>query len=112
MFSLDGGLTFSNVSLPTAGAVEGDAYGVEARLNLKDISDREGVAKVWFKHREEGFSSSRETQQLTDTTDIGFEADLKVTDRLKVIARGNQLERDDISEDRTISLQGLSLIHI
>ena len=106
MFSLDGGLTFSNVSLPTAGAAEGDAYGVEARLNLKDISDREGVAKVWFKHREEGFSSSRETQQLTDTTDIGFEADVKVTDRLKVIARGNQLERDDISEDRTISLQG------
>jgi len=106
MFSLDGGLTFSNVSLPTAGAQEGDAYGVEARLNLKDISDREGIAKVWFKHREEGFSSSRETQQLTDTTDIGFEADMQVTDRLKVIARGNQLERDDISEDRTISLQG------
>ena len=108
MFSSDGGLTFSNVSLPTvgAGAVEGDAYGVEARLNLKDISSGEGIAKAWFKHREEGFSSSRETQQLTDTTDVGFEADLKVNDRLKVIARGNRLEREDISEDQTFSLQG------
>jgi len=106
LFSSDGGLTFSNASLPTVGGTEGDAYGVEARVNLKDISDREGIAKAWFKHREEGFSSSRETQQITDTTDIGFEADLQVNKRLKVIARGNQLERDDLSEDRTISLQG------
>jgi len=106
MFSLDGGLTFSNVSLPTAVAQEGDAYGVEARLNLADISAGQGIAKAWFKHREAGFSSSRETQQLTDTTDIGFEADVQVNERLKVIARGNQLERDDISEDRTLSLQG------
>ena len=106
LFSNNGGLTFNTVNIPDASANEGDAYGVEARLNLSDISDQQGVAKVWYKKREAGFSSSRETLQTTDSTDMGFEADLRVSERLKLIARGNEVEFDDQAKDRVLSLQG------
>ena len=105
-FSNDGGLTFGSAQGLAGGATEGDAYGAEARLNLRDISNRDGVIKAWYKNREEGFSSSRETIQTTDTTDIGFEADVQVSKRVKVIARGNELERDGQSRDQVISVQG------
>ena len=103
LFSNNGGLTFDSSPIPASS--EGDAFGVEARLNLADISERQGIAKAWYKNREAGFSSSRETLQDTDTTDIGFEVDVQLNDRIKVIARGNELEREDLSKDRVLSLQ-------
>jgi len=103
LFSNNGGLTFD--SSPLAATSEGDAFGVEARLNLADISERQGIAKVWYKNREAGFSSSRETLQDNDTTDMGFEVDVQLNERVKVIARGNELERENLSKDRVLSLQ-------
>ncbi len=106
LFSGDGGLTFNSITLPTGATSEGDAFGIEARLNLADISEHTGILRAWYKDRESGFSSSRETLQGTDTTDIGFEADVQIGKRYKVIAKGNQLEREDLSEDTIFSLQG------
>ena len=106
LFSQDGGLTF-NAATPLADADnDGNAYGVEARVNLLDVSNYEGILKAWYKNREAGFSSSRETIDTVDTEIIGFEGDVKVTNRLTVTARANQVERDDTSEDRVLSLQG------
>ena len=106
LFSQDGGLTFS-AAAPLADADnDGNAYGVEARVNLQDVSNFQGILKAWYKNREAGFSSSRETIDTVDTEIIGFEGDVKVTDRLTVTARANQVEREDTSEDRVLSLQG------
>jgi len=96
LFSQDGGLTFS-AAAPLADADnDGNAYGVEARVNLQDVSNFQGILKAWYKNREAGFSSSRETIDTVDTEIIGFEGDVKVTDRLTVTARANQVEREDI----------------
>jgi len=106
LFSQDGGLTFSAATLLADGDNEGDAYGVEARVNLQDISDYQGILKAWYKNREAGFSSSRETIDSVDTEIIGFEGDVKINERLTVTARANQTEREDLSKDRVLSLQG------
>ncbi len=104
-FSADGGLNFAPQKVPGTD-MSGDAYGVEARLGLADVSDvLEGSARAWFKHRDAGFSSSREAQGGADTRDYGVEFSARLNDRLQFVGQAKHLERDGVMERDVIGLQ-------
>ena len=103
--SQDGGLNFSsfrdNVS-PTD--ISGSAYSIEARLNLLELGKKEGAIGLWYKNREEGFSTSR-LDNGEKTIDAGFEALLKATDDFNVSLRATLLDRQESLKTTTASAQ-------
>lgn len=106
--STDGGLNFSPFASNADQAgnnTKGSAYSVEARVNLKDYSNKEGSVNAWYKHREAGFSSAN-SDITVDTTDAGVSALLSVNDRLKTSLKATMLEQDATKKETAISLQG------
>ena len=104
--SVDGGLTFENIA-PTGNDISGRAWGAEAQVTLGNSGSGErGKVRAWYKDRDAEFSSSRESSELTDTVDTGIEANVRLSDRVDVIARASEFERDGQSTDRTLSVQG------
>ena len=104
--SVDGGLNFENIA-PTGNNVSGRAWGAEAQVTLgKSGAGERGKVRAWYKDRDAEFSSSRESSELTDTVDTGIEANVRLNDRVDVIARASEFERSGLSTDRTLSVQG------
>ena len=109
VFSFDGGLTF-DAALPSVnpGSADGDATGFEGVFDLADFSDREdmsGMARVWWKERESGFSSGR-YRLGPETTDTGVEFELDKGQRWTVTGGATELERAGEQRVRVARLQG------
>jgi len=101
----DGGLNFNPFNSNTVGSdISGSAYGLEARVDLKDISSLSGSIGAWFKERDKGFSTSN-LDTGYKTTDIGVEAITQINDELDVAVRGTQLEKEELSKETTASVQ-------
>lgn len=103
----DGGLTFtpfaSNISPdPT----EGNAYGLEARIDLAELRDwsRESSMGAWFKRRNKDFSSSS-FDAGNAVIDAGAEASINATERVSLSARATHTERVNIDLRQTGSVQ-------
>jgi len=104
--STDGGLSFQPQKLLGAN-VSGRAYGLEGQVNLAEVIDNgEGTIRAWYKEREAGFSSTRESAEVTDVTEFGIEANVILSDALDLIASANQTERAGQSQSTIFSLQG------
>ncbi len=99
--SLDGGLGFAALR-PLDSPGKGDAFGLEARLDLGDA----GSALMWHKDRDAGFSSSRDIAVTGDTTDTGMEALLRPAQRVQLLARGNVRQHGQDQEDTSATLRG------
>ena len=109
--SSDGGLNFTpfnntaNALANIANNEKGNAYSIEARANLNDISNKEGTLGAWYKQRDKGFSNAR-YDNLADTTDAGIEALVEINDKLDASLRATLLDKKTISKETAISLQG------
>jgi hypothetical protein len=86
-YSPDGGLT--NQDNPTEGIPnrKANAYRVEARVGLEDVTDGkvEGKVQARYEHFERGFSSL-DTDADEKKTSWGVEGDVKLNERVKVTA--------------------------
>ncbi len=104
----DGGLTFTARPLGVAGTDStADAIGAELQVNFAELSEtHNGYAKVWYKQRDAGFSSSRTETTTADTHDVGVEVSWQAGEDLTIGLRGNEIEQEAIRTDTTASLQG------
>ena len=104
--SSDGGISFQPQKLLGAN-ISGRAYGLEAQANLAEFTETgQGTIRAWYKEREAGFSSTRESAEVTDVIDIGIEANVLFSQAFDIIARAHQIERSGQSESTVVSLQG------
>ncbi|MDH3588162.1 MAG: OmpA family protein, partial [Gammaproteobacteria bacterium] len=103
--SSDGGLTFDSITPVSAGR-EGDAWGIEARVNSREAmnTDNEWVGGGWYRRTDDNYSVARRDPGV-DTTEYGVELTGKLSPRLDFSARGSVVERESVDEDRRISLQ-------
>ncbi len=103
--SADGGLTFDDTT-PLGSGREGDAWGVEARVNSREAmnTDNEWVGGAWYRRTDDNFSVARRDPGV-DTTEYGVELTGHLSDRMDLSARGSVVERETIDEDRRLSLQ-------
>ena len=101
----DGGLNFNPFDSNTADENNGgDAYSIEGRLDLADITSLSGSIGAWFKERDKDFSSSTLDTGYT-TTDMGVEVIAKVNDKVNVAARATQLKKENLRKETTASVQ-------
>ena len=101
----DGGLNFNPFESNNAGPNNGgDAYSIEARLDLADISSLSGSIGAWFKERDKDFSSATKDTGVT-TTDKGVEVIAEVNDKIKLGARATQLTKHGQSQETTASIK-------
>ncbi len=104
--STNGGISFNTLNT-NAPSVDGDAVGVEARVNFAEISnDQEGYITAWWKDRDAGFSSTARLDDGIETTDTGFEALWQATEHLELGARATQLDKKTQNEFTTFSVIG------
>ncbi len=105
--SNDGGLNFieKNSTTPSAD-ISGDAFSLEARVSLSEMSDNkyDGAVALWWKKRGDGFSISRLADR-NRTTEYGLEGEGQITDSLSISARGTVLDQDAINTEKALSLQ-------
>ncbi len=102
----DGGLNFTDFNDNTSPSdINGSAYSLEARANLKDLSSKEGSVGAWYKNRDAGFSTSRFDNGV-DVVDAGVEGIVTVNDKLDLSAKATLLDKDSVSETTTASVQG------
>jgi hypothetical protein len=96
LFSEDGGLTFRLANPADGGPREGDAYGVEARVNLREqgLTESEWTGAAWWRRIDDNFSSAR-TDYGVDTKEYGAEVGGELTATLRVTGRATFLERED-----------------
>lgn len=108
LVSTDGGLRFAQKQFGAlaGGDREGDAIGVEARVDLDELSEGSlsGAAAAWWKRQERGFSSARR-DYASETIEYGAEAQWSATDWLRLSARGSSIDRDRINKEQAISAQ-------
>jgi len=105
--SNDGGLNFAPFASNTrTAATEGNAVGVEARVNIAKLSnsERESSVGAWYKQRDKNFSSSSFDTGVA-TTDTGAEASVAATDRITLSARATQVEREQLDIKQSLSVQ-------
>jgi uncharacterized repeat protein (TIGR01451 family) len=91
-FSADGGLTY--VDIPSAANdTSGAAVGVEARIDLDDLTDGSARASAggWWKRRDAGFSTAR-TDGIGERTEYGGEFLWKAGDGFRLSGRGSTTE--------------------
>ncbi len=101
----DGGMSF----VQSAGVVpgrEGDAFGVEARVDTREMgwTERDWTGAIWYRDTDGDYSVARRELGV-DTEEFGFEVVGQVTDKLELAARANIIDRAGTSEDQRISLQ-------
>ena len=105
--SNNGGLNFDPFTSNTRPeATEGNAFGIEARIDVAELNDwqRESSIGAWYKQRDDEFSSSS-FDTGNEIVDAGAEASLALGSRVSVSARATQYERVDESLRQTGSLQ-------
>jgi hypothetical protein len=101
----DGGLSFTQSLQQPQNSTDGNAYGVEARLDLADFETIEHNATMdaWYKKREQGFSQST-LGDTEETTDYGLNIQSDVTEHTTLKAAVTALIKDS-HEVRTASLE-------
>ena len=110
--SNDGGLSFGSTrradATTTTGnsQISGEAIGVEARVNLAEVSKLEGLILAWYKDKEAGFSSVARLDDGQDEKDMGVELELQVTENFKISSQINQLEREGSTTRLVGQIQG------
>ncbi len=92
-FSDNGGLSFSQLN-PVAGAREGDARSIEARINLleRGLTQREWTLGAWWRDVDAGFSVARQDVGLP-IEEYGAEFAGQVTDDLRLTGRYSDAQR-------------------
>lgn len=92
-FSDNGGLSFSQLNT-VAGAREGDARGIEARINLleRGLTQREWTLGAWWRDVDAGFSVARQDVGLP-IEEFGAEFAGQVTDDLRLTGRFSDANR-------------------
>lgn len=92
-FSDNGGLSFSQLN-PVAGAREGDARSIEARINLleRGITEREWTLGAWWRDVDAGFSVARQDVGLP-IEEFGAEFAGLVSDDLRLSGRYSDAKR-------------------
>ncbi len=105
VLSTDGGLSFGNLDA-SSGITEGNAYGVEGRVNLGEMTEgaRDGSAGVWVKQRDAGFANASLGKGV-ETREAGAEGEMKVSEDLTLAARGTVYDRDGVGKDQKLSVQ-------
>ncbi|MDH3768764.1 MAG: hypothetical protein OES99_09975, partial [Gammaproteobacteria bacterium] len=103
--SSDGGLTF-DATTPTAPGRKGDAWSVEARVNSREAmnTENEWIGGAWYRRTDDNFSVARRDPGV-DTTEYGFEFEAKLSERMDLSANASVVERENLDEDRRLSLQ-------
>jgi hypothetical protein len=94
-YSDDGGLTFAARGPIGSAPREGDAFGLEARINMREQgwSENELTGAAWWRSTDGEFSSARRDFG-TDTLEYGAEINGQVSDRLRLTGRISVLERE------------------
>lgn len=102
----DGGLNFEPFDSNTVAATEGDAFSIEARIDIAQRLDwlREASAGAWVKKRDGGFSGGG-YDTGADTSDMGLEFNAAISDKIDIAARATHSERQGISSRETASVQ-------
>jgi hypothetical protein len=92
-FSDNGGLSFSQLN-PVAGAREGDARSIEARINLleRGLTQREWTLGAWWRDVDAGFSVARQDVGQP-VEEYGAEFAGQVTDDLRLTGRYSDAKR-------------------
>ncbi len=104
-YSSDGGFTFEQRINPSA-AIEGEALGLEGKLDLAELLQRDGAPQLgaWWKQRDAGFSTARlYTPQQSEL--YGAELLWRPRPRLALGSRWSETNTDDTRMDRSASLQ-------
>jgi len=103
--SLDGGLSFqAQLSPGVGGSLDGDAIGLDARLDLGDFSDNlEGDIRAWLKNRDAGFSTGRLGQGV-EIRDRGFETHIRAGN-IDVSASYTDLEHELTLREKVARVQ-------
>ncbi len=93
--SADGGLSFTDQNGSGNGdTLSGDAIGIEARVNLGEVSDTlKGDVRAWHKNRDAEFSNGRLREGL-EVTDQGVEAKWQPADGIALSSSYTDLEED------------------
>jgi hypothetical protein len=83
--SQDGGLTFSNAGATGAGIGKSNAYGVEAKADLEELTDgaMKGDIGIEYAHKNAGFSTL-DTETLKTRDDYRSTFNLELSDRTRV----------------------------
>ena len=91
--SFDGGINFIHVETADNLKRTGKAYGVEARVDMKDFtnSKKNVVFGLWYKNRDKDFSSAR-LGESKEVIDYGVEASVQISQSMRILAKANALE--------------------
>ncbi|MDH3640521.1 MAG: OmpA family protein, partial [Gammaproteobacteria bacterium] len=101
----NGGLTFAQNATTSDLDRDGEAIGIEARINLKELglTANNWSAGAWWRDAEEGFSVARRDSGEA-MTEYGFDVAGRLTDRLGLVARASTVERGVDREDERFSI--------
>ena len=91
--SLDGGIHFDDL-IDSSADQKGTAYSLDARLDLADYSNKKGAVAAWYQQRDAGFSSAR-IDQAIESVNLGLEASIEASRRVKLSAKVTQLDKKD-----------------
>jgi len=107
--SANGGISFNGINQQTLIGntdTDGEAIGVEARVNLSEFTENEeGFVMAWYKDRDEGFSSVARLDDGVETTDVGLHAEWRASDRLLLSTKVTNLDKDEQIEELNASIQ-------
>ena len=110
LISNNGGITFGTQSNAATANLDSkaEAFGVEARANFAEMTNNkhQGFLMAWWKDRDAGFSSTARIDDGFETSDIGLEGEYQATRNLKLSTRITNLDKDELSERTTASVQG------
>lgn len=102
--STDGGLTYNLLASGTP-ASEGDAYRVEANVDLEDLgSTRSGDFNVYAERRDAGFSTLTTTYAATEEIS-GFTGTYSPNERMKFRVAAESLDRSTGEKDREAQVE-------
>ena len=106
--SNNGGINFNNQTNTLDRDSDGEAKGIEARMNFAEMTGNkeQGYVMAWWKDRDQDFSSAARLDDGTQTTDTGLEGVWQATDNLKLSTRITNLDRRGESELTAASIQG------
>jgi hypothetical protein len=112
-FSTDGGLSFAALNpLAAQSAADdrsGEAFGVEARMNLRErgLTRMDATVAAWWNRTDEQFAVARRDEGF-DVDRSGLEAIATPSERVRVAARATTIERDGLRPGQASSVDQVS----
>ncbi len=106
--SNNGGINFNNKTNTLDENSDGEALGIEARVNFAEMTGnkQQGYLMAWWKDRDANFSSTARLDDGIETTDTGLEGVWQATDNLKLSTRITNLDKRGEGEFTAASIQG------